>query len=130
MSESVIEAKGLVKNYKDLVAVAGIDLDVHAGEIFGFLGPNGAGKSTTVRMLTTLLTITSGRAEVAGIDVADNPDAARAKIGVALQEAGLDPRQTGRELLVLHGRLFGLSNSEAIERAKQLLALVELEDAA
>jgi ABC-2 type transport system ATP-binding protein len=76
-----------------------VDLEVHAGEIFGFLGPNGAGKSTTVRMLTTLLSITSGRAEVAGVDVARNPDDARGRIGVALQEAGLDPRQTGRERL-------------------------------
>ena len=86
--------------------------------------------STTVRMLTTLLTITSGRAEVAGIDIAGDPDAARRKIGVALQEAGLDPRQTGRELLVLHGRLFGLSAPAATERARELLELVELDDAA
>ena len=96
----------------------GVDLEVRAGEIFGFLGPNGAGKSTTVRMLTTLLTITSGRAEVMGVDVASDPDDARRRIGVALQEAGLDPRQTGRELLVLHGRLFGLSAAQAKERAR------------
>ena len=88
----------------DVDAVRGVDLEVRAGEIFGFLGPNGAGKSTTVRMLTTLLTITDGRAEVMGVDVASDPDEARRRIGVALQEAGLDPRQTGRELLVLHGR--------------------------
>ena len=94
-------------------AVRGVDLEVRTGEIFGFLGPNGAGKSTTVRMLTTLLTITAGRAEVAGVDVARDPDGARRRIGVALQEAGLDPRQTGRELLVLHGRLFGFSTAEA-----------------
>jgi ABC-2 type transport system ATP-binding protein len=137
MSETggpAVLAERLVKNYTGgdgtVEAVRGVDLEVRRGEIFAFLGPNGAGKSTTVRMLTTLLSITDGRAEVAGVDVAENPDRARAKIGVALQEAGLDPRQTGRELLVLHGRLFGLSNSEAIERAKQLLALVELEDAA
>jgi ABC-2 type transport system ATP-binding protein len=110
--------------------VLGVDLEVRDGEIFGFLGPNGAGKSTTVRMLTTLLTITSGRAKVAGIDVADEPDRARAKIGVALQEAGLDPRQTGRELLNLHGRLFGMDKATAEDRANELLALVELEDAA
>jgi ABC-2 type transport system ATP-binding protein len=129
-----VRAQGLVKHYKSregtVEAVRGVDLDVHGGEIFGFLGPNGAGKSTCVRMLTTLLTITAGRAEVAGVDVAREPDAAREKIGVALQEAGLDPRQTGRELLVLQGRLFGLHADEAGERAKQLLALVELEDAA
>ena len=98
--------------------------------MFGFLGPNGAGKSTTVRMLTTLLSITSGTAEVAGVDVAGDPDEARRRIGVALQEAGLDPRQTGRELLVLQGRLFGMSAVAAAERAAELLALVELEDAA
>jgi len=126
-------AEGLVKHFTgregEVEAVCGVDLEVSAGEIFGFLGPNGAGKSTTVRMLTTLLTITAGRAEVMGIDVARDPDEARRRIGVALQEAGLDPRQTGRELLVLHGRLFGLG-ARAVERAQELLALVELEDAA
>jgi ABC-2 type transport system ATP-binding protein len=127
-------ARGLVKHYTGgdgtVEAVRGVDLRVHPGEVFGFLGPNGAGKSTTVRMLTTLLSITSGHAEVAGVDVGRDPDDARTRIGVALQEAGLDPRQTGRELLVLHGRLFGLSAAEARERAQELLALVELEDAA
>ncbi len=129
-----VVAEALVKHYKGrdgtVEAVRGVDLEVSAGEIFGFLGPNGAGKSTTVRMLTTLLTITSGRAEVAGVDVGRDPDGARRKIGVALQEAGLDPRQTGRELLVLHGRLFGLGATAAAKRAQELLALVELEDAA
>jgi ABC-2 type transport system ATP-binding protein len=127
-------AEGLVKHYTGrdgtVEAVRGVDLAVAAGEVFGFLGPNGAGKSTTVRMLTTLLTITSGRAEVAGVDVGRDPDGARRKIGVALQEAGLDPRQTGRELLVLHGRLFGLGAAAAATRAQELLTLVELEDAA
>jgi ABC-2 type transport system ATP-binding protein len=131
---AAVRAQGLVKHYKSregtVEAVRGVDLLVKRGEIFGFLGPNGAGKSTCVRMLTTLLTITAGRAEVAGIDVADDPDEARKRIGVALQEAGLDSRQTGRELLVLQGRLFGYHAGEAAERAKQLLALVELEDAA
>ena len=98
--------------------------------MFGFLGPNGAGKSTTVKMLTTLLTITSGTARVAGVDIREDPDEVRHRIGVALQEAGLDPRQTGRELLVLQARLFGLSPGDAAERAESLLALVELEDAA
>jgi len=103
---------------------------VQRGEVFGFLGPNGAGKSTTVRMLTTLLSITSGTAEVAGVDVTREPDATRRKIGVALQEAGLDPRQTGRELLRLQARLFGMSSAAAGARTDELLALVELEDAA
>ncbi len=131
---TAVAAQGLVKTYKsrsgDIEAVRGVDLQVEAGEVFGFLGPNGAGKSTTVRMLTTLLTITSGTASVAGVDVAGDPDEVRRRIGVALQEAGLDPRQTGRELLILQGRLFGLSTREAAERAVDLLALVELEEAA
>ena len=127
-------AEGLVKHYTSregtVEAVRGVDLAVETAEIFAFLGPNGAGKSTTVRMLTTLLSITSGRAEVAGIDVERDPDGARRRIGVALQEAGLDPRQTGRELLNLHGRLFGLSPARSKERAQELLELVELEEAA
>jgi ABC-2 type transport system ATP-binding protein len=127
---AAVQASGLVKHYGDVVAVRGVDLTVEAGEVFGFLGPNGAGKSTTVRVLTTLLTITSGTAHVAGLDVSREPDAVRRRIGVALQEAGLDPRQTGRELLVLQARLFGLSPGEATARAEDLLELVELQDAA
>jgi ABC-2 type transport system ATP-binding protein len=133
-STAAVQAEALVKHYasgKETVeAVRGVDLRVETGEVFGFLGPNGAGKSTTVRMLTTLLSITSGTASVAGIDVARDPDEARRRIGVALQEAGLDNRQTGRELLVLQARLFGMSAGEASARATELLALVELEDAA
>jgi ABC-2 type transport system ATP-binding protein len=129
-----IEARDLVKTYTGrggtVEAVRGVDLAVEKGEVFGFLGPNGAGKSTTVRMLTTLMTITSGTARVAGVDVAGDPDEVRRRIGVALQEAGLDPRQTGRELLVLQGRLFGFSKAETEKRAAELLRLVELEDAA
>jgi len=129
-----VEAEGLVKHYPakngDIEAVRGVDLRVDAGEVFGFLGPNGAGKSTTVKMLTTLLSITAGSARVAGLDVAGEPDAVRHRIGVALQEAGLDPRQTGRELVTLQARLFGLSAPDAATRTEELLELVELEDAA
>ncbi len=126
-----IEAEQLVKHYTgrggDVEAVRGVDLHVREGEVFGFLGPNGAGKSTTVRMLTTLMTITSGSARVAGVDVTDDPEAARLRIGVALQEAGLDIRQSGRELVILQGRLYGLSQAQAAERANDLLKLVDLE---
>ena len=129
-----ISAKGLVKTFTGrsgtVEAVRGVDLTVQTGEVFGFLGPNGAGKSTTVRMLTTLTGITGGSASVAGVDVASDPDGVRHKIGVALQEAGLDMRQTGRELVVLQARLFGLSRADAGQRAEELLDLVELTDAA
>ncbi len=129
-----IEAIDVRKRYTgkdgDVEAVRGVSLAVPPGQVFGFLGPNGAGKSTTVRMLTTLMTLTSGTARVAGIDVTVDPHGARRKIGVALQEAGLDPRQTGRELLVLQARLFGLSRAAAAARAAELIELVELTDAA
>ncbi len=110
MPTLAIEAVGLAKTYRgkdgEVEAVRGVDLGVSSGEVFGFLGPNGAGKSTTVRMLTTLMTITGGTARVAGLDVAADPNGVRRRIGVALQEAGLDPRQTARETLVLQCRLF------------------------
>ena len=127
-----VQVTDLVKTYTgrsgEVQAVKGVNLQVQPGEVFGFLGPNGAGKSTCVRMLTTLLTITSG--SVCGLDVAKDPDGVRRKIGVALQEAGLDPRQTGRELLVLQARLFGSTPEQAKDRAQELLELVDLVEAA
>jgi len=135
VTDIAVETTQLMKRYRgrggnEVEAVRGVDLEVRSGEVFGFLGPNGAGKSTTVKMLTTLLSITSGTARVLGIDVAARPADARRAIGVALQEAGLDPRQTGRELLVLQSRLFGASAAAARSRADELLELVDLVDAA
>lgn len=131
---SAIQARGLVKTFTDrkqtVEAVRGVDIDVADGEIFAFLGPNGAGKSTTVRMLTTLTTISGGTATVGGRDVATDADGVRRIIGVALQEAGLDPRQTARELLVLQGRLFDMPKAAVEARADELLRLVELDDVA
>src|SRR3954465_4242336 len=125
-----VEATALVKHYDDVEAVRGVDLRIETGEVFGFLGPNGAGKSTCVRMLTTLLSFTPGSAGVCGRAVASGPAAVRRRFGVALQEAGRDPRQTGRELLILQGRLFAMSAQDSAARAEELLALVELEEAA
>src|SRR5207302_9165375 len=131
MAPAAIEARGLERTFKGGVeAVRGIDLSVAAGEVFGFLGPNGAGKTTTVRMLCTLLPPTAGRARVAGLDVVAAAAEVRRRIGVALQEIGLDPVQTGRELLELQCGLYGLIGPRSRARAAELLALVGLEDAA
>ncbi|MDQ4148389.1 MAG: ATP-binding cassette domain-containing protein, partial [Actinomycetota bacterium] len=123
-------AKGLVRRFGEIEAVAGIDLAVAAGEIFGFLGPNGAGKSTTVRMLTTLLKPTGGSARVAGHDVVKEADAVRRSIGVALQDAAIDPLMTGRELLALQSVLHGIPKEEGRRKGEQLLETVGLTAAA
>jgi ABC-2 type transport system ATP-binding protein len=126
-----IEVAGLKKSFKGGVdAVRGVDLRVREGEVFGFLGPNGAGKTTTVRMLCTLLGITDGSAYVAGHDVVREPAAVRKRIGVALQEIGLDPLQTARELLTLQCGLYGMNAATATARANELLDLVGLTEAA
>ena len=121
-----IQVEALVRRFGDVVAVDGIDLHVDQGEIFGFLGPNGAGKSTTVRMLTTLLKPTSGRAWVAGHDVVSAPQMVRRLIGVALQDAAIDPIMTGRELLRLQAVLHGISRKTARVRGDELLERVGL----
>jgi ABC-2 type transport system ATP-binding protein len=126
---TTISADKLARQFDGVTAVDEIDLDIQQGEIYGFLGPNGAGKSTTVRMLCTLLAPTSGRAVVAGHDVATNPGQVRLAIGVALQEAALDPKQTGVELLRLQGRLYGLSRAEIDQRLADLATLVDIGDA-
>ena len=125
-----IVAENLVRHFGDVEAVNGIDLQVNAGEIFGFLGPNGAGKSTVVRMLTTLLRPTSGKAFVAGFDVAKHPNEVRQRIGVALQDAAIDPLMTGVELLRLQAVLYSIPKSKMKSRADELLERVGLTAAA
>src|ERR687890_2379001 len=129
--DNSIEVEGLVREFKNGPrAVAGIDLSIEPGEIYGFLGPNGAGKSTTVHMLTTLLPPTGGRASVAGFDVATQGAEVRVRIGAALQEAALDNFLTGREHFDLQGGLHGMPGAERMRRADELLARVGLEEAA
>ena len=126
-----VEARSLRRTFKGGVeAVRDIDLSVARGEVFGFLGPNGAGKTTTVRMFCTLLPPTSGSASVAGVDVVADGAEVRRRIGVALQEIGLDPVQTGRELLELQCGLYGITGADAKARAEELLELLGLTDAA
>ena len=107
-------------------AVRGVSIDVAHGEIFGFLGPNGAGKTTTLRMLTTLLPIDSGTATVAGFDVARQPQQVRTRIGYVSQLGGADELATGRENLILQGRLYGASRAQVAPRAQALVELLDL----
>jgi ABC-2 type transport system ATP-binding protein len=127
---SAIEIRQLERRFDDVVAVAGIDLEVAEREIYAFLGPNGAGKTTTVRMLTTLLRPTGGSAIVAGFDVVHEAAQVRRSIGVALQEAALDPLMTGRELMHLQSTLHGISRVDATRRVDALLERVGLSQAA
>jgi ABC-2 type transport system ATP-binding protein len=126
---SAITTDRLVRAFDERRAVDGLDLEIHEGEIYGFLGPNGAGKSTTVRMLCTLLAPTAGTAVVAGFDVARQPDQVRLRIGVALQDVALDPKQSGTELLRLQGRLYGLRKADVETRVAELTRLVDIGDA-
>jgi len=123
-----VETRALERTFKGGVkAVRGVDLSVAEGEVFGFLGPNGAGKTTMVRMLCTLLPPTGGTAFVAGVDVVADGPGVRRRIGVALQEIGLDPVQTGRELLELQCGLYGIPGAKAKARTVELLELGRLE---
>jgi ABC-2 type transport system ATP-binding protein len=125
-----IVAEDLRKNYKDVRALDGLSFNVRAGEVFGLLGPNGAGKSTTVRVLTTLTRPSSGRARVAGVDVVQHPNRVRSAIGYVAQDSGVDWEATGRENLLLQGRIHGMSGKALHTRVDQLLDLVGLRDAA
>ena len=129
-----VEAKNLKKTFKtkqgDVEAVKDVSFQVNKGEIFGILGPNGAGKSTTILMLTTLLRITSGSGKIQGLDVEKQDKDVRKKIGVALQDTGIDNLLTGRELFYTTARLWGLSKDDADKRSEELLNLVGIPDAA
>jgi ABC-2 type transport system ATP-binding protein len=130
-SNSAIVAEGLRRAFPpDTMAVDGIDLHIPYGQIFGFLGANGSGKTTTVRMLTTLLRPTEGRAMVDGLDVQKEASTVRARVGVALQDASLDVIMTGRETLTLQARLYRVPSGEIKARVNELLRIVDLEDAA
>ena len=124
---TVIDVQGLHKTYPDgTAAVKGVSFQVRRGEIFGFLGPNGAGKTTTMRILGTLLEASQGKASVLGFDVARQANRIKEKIGFAMQEVGMDDLATGREMLVLHAKLYGMSGREAKARAEELLRTFDL----
>jgi ABC-2 type transport system ATP-binding protein len=126
--DRTITAEGMRRDFGGLRAVDGVDLEIPGGRIFGFLGPNGAGKSTLVKILTTILNPTEGRATVAGYDVVKQGGKVREAIGVALQDVGLDPLMTARELLMLQAELFGNPRDEALKTAERLLVTVGLDD--
>jgi len=132
--EAVIETRGLRRVFRsrgrEVEAVAGVDLRVARGEIFGFLGPNGAGKTTTLRMLATLLPPSGGTARVAGCELATQPGRIRERIGYVGQAGGADREITGRTELVFQGRLYGKSTTDARKRAAELIEMLELEGAA
>lgn len=129
MTSYAIRTEGLVRRFGETTAVDGVNIAVPKGEIYGFLGPNGAGKSTLMRMLVTLLLPTAGIAEVAGFNVVTDPDTVRLHIGVALQDASLDSKQTGLEILKLQARLYGLNKDETESRLKVLSGLIDLGEA-
>jgi len=125
----MIRARDLAKNYGEVRALDGLDLDVEAGSVLGVLGPNGAGKTTAVRILTTLLQPDAGQAEVAGIDVAAHPDQVRSRIGLSGQYAAVDEHLTGFENLDMIGRLYRMGREESRRRGRELLERFSLAEA-
>lgn len=130
MTKHAVEARQLVKRYGEITAVAGVDLTIQPNSIYALLGPNGAGKTTTISMLTTLTQPTEGSATVFGYDVVKQADQVRRQIGVTFQETVLDDALTGRQVMTYHGRLYGMSKAQRQAKTDELLALVELTDAA
>jgi ABC-2 type transport system ATP-binding protein len=128
MPDDVIRVENLVKKFGATTAVDGIQLDVQAGQIFGFLGPNGAGKSTTIKVLATLLKPTSGKAAVAGFDVLTKPTEVRKSIGLVFQDQSLDDRLTAEENLWFHAMLYDLPSTVFAQRVEDVLRLVDLLD--
>lgn len=126
--EIVIKTNQLTKRFGNLVAVDQVNFEVGKAEVFGLLGPNGAGKSTTIRMLTTLLTPTSGTAEVAGYDIIKNPEKVREKIGLVAEKVILYNRLTAYENLEFFGRLYGLNEKEIRERAEKWVSRLHMSD--
>ena len=130
MADAVIAAEGLGKRFGPVHALDGVDLEVPAGAVLGVLGPNGAGKTTLMRILATLLKPDQGHARVAGFDVAEHPAAVRRRIGLSGQYAAVDQFLTGRENLIMIGRLYGLPRRQARRRAAELTGQLELDGAA
>jgi len=126
----VIEARKLVRRFGAFTAVDQVDFAVEPGEIFGFLGPNGAGKSTTINMLCTMLRPTAGTAIINGFDVMGQPNRVRQSIGIIFQDASLDDRLTGRENLRFHAMLYDVPHTAFVQRAEELLMMVDLADKA
>ena len=127
---AMVSARGLRKSYGDFEAVKGIDVDVYKGEAFGFLGPNGAGKSSTMRMIAAVSPVSGGSLRILGLDPANEGSQIRARLGVCPQEDTLDVELSVAENLMVYGRYFGLSRSQAIARTDELLSFVQLNDRA
>lgn len=130
MDEAAISLRGLTKRFGDLVAVDSVDLEIAGGELFGLLGPNGAGKTTIIKMLTTMLKPTGGKALVWGHNVATERDNVRSSVGVVFQDPSVDSMLTGRENLDFHGRMYGLGRAVRRKRVAEVLELVDLTDKA
>src|SRR3954470_15931165 len=124
--QPIISVKSVTKKFKEVVAVDNVSFDVNAGEIFAFLGPNGAGKTTTIKMLTTLLTPTSGTIQIDGLDPLTRSTEVRRRFGIVFQDPSLDQELTAYENMELHGVLYGVARAARHQRTEQLLKIFEL----